>query len=108
MNNYMKSNISTLNEAYNAFCKIPFPMVKYDQEIGHFHGPLVEYDGYIAGRVQSMIANQKIEPLEFDSSIEEQLNELSEKRPDLDQEVKKYREYINEIKKMISLTHETE
>lgn len=100
-------NHKSLEQAFYKFQKVPFPHGANDDVVGDVQAEMAEYDGYIAGHIISyaMGKEEVKEKIIYDPSYEERLLARLKEKPELKEEIDRYLNYLNEIKKLVDLAH---
>lgn len=103
----MKSKISKLRAEFKTFQKIPFPFSGLDEDAGCFHAHLVEYDGYIAGYVMTLLLKPKIRPkkVQPDQNIRKRLHYLIKKHGERDDLIE-FQKYLDRLEKLLYIANQ--
>jgi hypothetical protein len=99
-------NLEEINKEFQKFKAISFPENSSNNEIlSDLFFELVQFDSYIAGAVDKIIARKKVnvEEIQFDEAVENKLNDFINKSNipgDIDL-ARKYLKYLYDIRKLI-------
>jgi hypothetical protein len=89
---------------YKEFRNTPFPRNSFNAELHEIHAELVDYDGYVAGLVDTYLKDSNKYPknLEYDQSLEDRVEKLREiNDSELNKEIEIYLDYLRKIKAVI-------
>jgi hypothetical protein len=102
----MPKKLEELARAFKIFESIPFPEDSDDDEFSQLHAELVEYDGYIAGLISTLLEGGYVSPnlLRFDYDLQARLQKIViEGTPESSLYAKKYLNYLDALKQLLEL-----
>jgi hypothetical protein len=96
--------IEELRGQFDLFKTIPFPTNSIDDELSILHADLAEYDGYIAGKINTLLTNRIPFNITYDNSLEERIQSVLKAKEGRELIVgSQYLNYILVIKRLTNL-----
>jgi hypothetical protein len=97
----LKNNLKISFEEFKA---LPFPDDSDDPNLSEIHAELAEYDGFVAGLIDSILAGAKVLPneLQIDKKLRSRLTELlNSSNTEVKNEAESYLEYLNKLEQLV-------
>jgi hypothetical protein len=100
---------ANINKEWEEIKEIPFPKNSKFREIEDLRIELIEYDGFLAGQIDSVLTknSKSYEKIITNPEIENKLDELYGKYKDKDPIIANMFEYYNKYKSLIKLINAT-
>lgn len=102
----MVNTIVLLSTAFDEFMKQPFPRGSENRELYELYPEFVEYDGFIAGLISTLLSGGKIDRdrLYFDVKLKGRLERIiANGDPSQVDKAREYLDYLMSLKKLIDL-----
>ena len=100
----MSSLHHELKGQFEIFKSIPFPLDSSDDELSEIHAELADFDGYITGLVDTLLAYRSAIAIQYDQALEERIRSALQRKEGGDFfQVDQYLKYILVIKKLANL-----
>jgi hypothetical protein len=97
------ARLDPLRQAFERLKERSFPNDSDDEQSSELHADLVEYDGYIAGRITTLLGGGQLHgsDLKSDDSLRQRLEALSESSSQGAAAATKYLSYLDELDSLL-------
>lgn len=102
----MRRDLEELRCAFEGFKRLPFPVDSDDDAVSQLHAELIEYNGFVAGLVVTLLEGGDVPPhlLTFDYQLKACLKKIiKEAPPSAVADAEKYLQYLDALGGLIDI-----
>lgn len=102
----MRRDLEALKRTFEGFKRLPFPVDSNDDEVSQLHTELIEYDGFVAGLVVTLLEGGYVPPhlLTFDHQLKARLEKIIKgSHSSAVADAEKYLQYLDALGRLIDI-----